>query len=629
MEAFYRSGFEGRWGAPYSVAEPAVSPDGLRAAFTGEGLDDLVGRPWTRVYVVDLASGGVQQISGPSPSARAPAWSSSGQWLAFLAEVDGHPALQFWEAATGRRLAGAELPYGVDGFAWAHGQDRLVAWGADRRPELGTVARYEGAMWMPAMRSTLEPFVQPVVTQEPGVEPVPWPASPDLWVWEAAWAGSDAVVALVSDRAEPPNWYEARLVRLAGSAVEVLHRPARQAGCLSTGPDGRTAVWIEGLASDRGMIAGAVVTLDLGDLRLRRLDPGTWEITAVRWRDDGRLTYFGVDDLETVGGDIDLPTLDWQETWRTTGTCGMPLPSGCPVGERSALIAHEDWSHPPELHLVGDGPRVPVVAPPETPGVGWLRRRKGAIEAVRWQTGDGLGLSGLLITPEGDPPYPLVVNVHGGPVWAWRNSWDIVFHTPVSLLVSRGFAVLNPNGRGSVGRGPELVGRIAGAMGQADLDDYTSAALALVEQGVADPQRLSVIGHSYGGLVSCALAAATDLFAAAVALSPATDWVSQHYVSAIPGFDELFVAPVGSGAWERSPVSRAGRVATPTLLVGCEDDDCTPVGQAIEFYRAVAERGRAPVALVVYPSQQHGVRGWPALLDQSVRIVEWLERFSR
>jgi dipeptidyl aminopeptidase/acylaminoacyl peptidase len=165
-------------------------------------------------------------------------------------------------------------------------------------------------------------------------------------------------------------------------------------------------------------------------------------------------------------------------------------------------------------------------------------------------------------------------------------------------------------------------------MGSEDIADYTTAVTALVERGIADPSRVSVIGHSYGGFMTCCLAATSQLFAAAIAISPASDWVSQHHISAIPGFDELFVGPLSSAA-RRGPIALVGDVATPTLVIGCEDDDCTPVGQAIEFYRAIAEQGGADTALVVYPDEGHGVRGWPALLDQSVRIVQWLERYAR
>jgi dipeptidyl aminopeptidase/acylaminoacyl peptidase len=624
VEEFYLSAHADRFGACSAVADPVLSPDRSMVAFTGTGLNSLDQPPWSRVYTLHRESGEVAQIA----DGYRPAWSSSGRWLAFLTDS----GLRYLDLASGEvRDSAGTAAHGLDGFVWCGGADRLLAWGRERRPELGAVSRQPGAEWMPAVRATFGNDRQPVFTEDPGAELRRDAAPADLWIWEAAWAGPRAYLALASDMAEPPDWYRARLVLVetATGGYEEFYRPELQAGRLATSPDGQTAVWIEGLASDRGMIAGVPVTLDLGSRMIRRAGIGDWEITDLRFRDDTTAAYLGMRGSDTVGGNLDLATLSWTQTWRSAGTCGMPMPSGSPAGDGGLLVAYEDWDTQPELRIVGvkGGKERPALFPAApSAGARWLSERKGELTTVGWTSEDGMPISGLLITPSaGRPPYPLVVNVHGGPVWAWRNNWDIVGHTPVSLLVGRGFAVLNPNGRGSLGSGPAFVNAIRHAMGGADTGDYRSAARAMIERGIADPARISVIGHSYGGFMACCLAASGDVFSAAVAISPATDWWSQHYVSAIPGFDEFFVGPPGTA---RGPVGRAADVRVPTLLIGCEDDECCPAGQAIEFYRAVAEHGRADAALAVYPSERHGVRGWPALLDQSVRIVGWLERYA-
>lgn len=630
---FYLESQRGQFGRWSALAEPAVSPDGAMVAFTGSGLDSLDEPGWRRVYLLHRESGEVQQVSPSGRDGYNAAWSGSGRWMAFLSgEPRKAATLRFYEPASGRLLeSAAEMPHGVDGFAWSTSEDRLLIWNSVRRPELGTVARKPGAEWMPAVRSTADRAAQHVVTEVPGGE-VGAVSVPGLWIWEAAWIDDRSYLALASEDGEIPNWYEARLfVCSSGSEdPEEVHRPHFQAGHLSTSPDGLAAAWIEGLASDRGMIAGSPVVMDVASHQVRRLWLEDWEITDVRWRDAGTIACLGMDGSDTVGGDIATDTLSLEERWRSSGTCGMPMPSGSPQVGGGTVIAYEDWTTPPTLRLVGGDPGEQELVPAALgDGLQWLRSRKGTIATVEWESEDGAPLSGLLITPpEGRPPYPLVVNVHGGPVWAWRNNWDIVFHTPVALLVSRGFAVLNPNGRGSIGRGPAFVELILGAMGGKDLADYTTAAAAMVERGIAQHDKVSVIGHSYGGFMACCLAAGSDLFAAAVAVSPVSEWVSQHYVSAIPGFDELFVGRL-DGPEARSPIERVADLTTPTLVIGCEDDDCTPVGQAIGFYRAIAEHGRTDAALVVYPDEGHGVRGWPALVDQSVRVVDWLERYAR
>lgn len=621
VERFYLSAHDGRFGSCSGVADPVLSPDGAMVAFTGTGLDSLDRPAWSRVYTLHRQSGEVAEVA----DGYRPAWSPSGRWLAFLTDS----GLRYLDLASGElRDSKGDSAHGLDGFAWCGRTDRLLAWGRERRPELGTVSVEPAAEWMPAVRATFGNDPQPVFAEDPSSGARQDAAPVGLWVWEAAWAGPRAYLALASDMAEPPDWYRARLVLVetATGGYEELYRPELQAGRLVTSPDGQSAAWIEGLASDRGMIAGVPVTMDLGTRKIRRADIGNWEITDLRFRNDTTAAYLGMRGQHTVGGDLDTATLGFEETWRSTGTCGMPMPSGSPAGGGKLLIAYEDWQTEPQLRIVGGRERPPLFPAGSSAGGRWLAERKGKLTVVEWTSEDGLPMSGLLITPSvGRPPYPLVVNVHGGPVWAWRNNWDIVGHTPVSLLAGRGFAVLNPNGRGSIGSGPAFVNAIRHTMGGADTGDYRSAAKAMVERGIADPAKISVIGHSYGGFMACCLATSGDVFSAAVAISPATDWWSQHYVSAIPGFDEFFVGPPGT---ERGPVGLAAKVTVPTLVIGCEDDECCPVGQAIEFYRGIAERGRTDAALAVYPAERHGIRGWPALLDQSVRIVGWLERYA-
>jgi dipeptidyl aminopeptidase/acylaminoacyl peptidase len=634
VEEFYRRSLEGQLGAYSSLACPVLSPDGSKVAFTGSGLDSLDEPPWRRVYLLDRESGQVTEIPAQECDAHDPAWSPSGQWVAFLAApANGATAVSYFQPETGRLLRSAVQPaYGVDGFAWCPSADRLLAWSSERRPELGTVPRHPEADWIPAVRATFANARQDVFTEIPGELAETGRAPAELWIWEAAWVGPRAYLALASDLTEPPDWYRARLVLVetVTGTHEELYQPQLQAGRLSASPDGQAASWIEGLASDRGMIAGVPVTLDLTSRTTRRTDIGAWEVTDLRWRDDKTLGYLGLCGSQTVAGNLDAATLTWHDTWTSDGTCGMPMPSGFPADDSSFLIAYEDWHTPPALRIVGvPGEAADLARPSPAPGPRWLRDRKGTLTTVKWTSPDGLAMSGLLITPStGKPPFPLIVNVHGGPVWAWRNNWEIVGHTPVSLLVSRGFAVLNPNGRGSVGRGPAFVNAIRHAMGHQDVSDYTSAAQAMIERGIAAPGQVSVIGHSYGGFMASCLAA-SDLFAAAVAISPATDWLSQHYVSAIPGFDRFFVAEPAAPGAPRGPIELAASVTAATLVIGCEDDECCPVGQAIEFYRAIAEHGTADAALAVYPAERHGIRGWPALLDQSVRIVAWLERYAR
>jgi dipeptidyl aminopeptidase/acylaminoacyl peptidase len=152
----------------------------------------------------------------------------------------------------------------------------------------------------------------------------------------------------------------------------------------------------------------------------------------------------------------------------------------------------------------------------------------------------------------------------------------------------------------------------------------------LVRRGLVDPDRIGVIGGSYGGFMSCWLPAIDGRFKAAVAISPVSDWVSQHYTSSLARWDADFLggAPEDTDGpyLERSPVLRAAGVTTPTLLTAGLRDRATPAGQAVEFHQALRLRG-VPSDVVVYPEEGHGVSNLPALIDLAARSQEWFERF--
>jgi dipeptidyl aminopeptidase/acylaminoacyl peptidase len=201
----------------------------------------------------------------------------------------------------------------------------------------------------------------------------------------------------------------------------------------------------------------------------------------------------------------------------------------------------------------------------------------------------------------------------------------------VPLLVSRGYAVLHPNPRGSSGRGREFAAAVVGDMGGADTHDYLSGIDAMVERGIADPERIGTIGVSYGGYMSAWLVTQDSRFKAAVAGSPVTEWYSFTFTSNIPRWGLWFLdnadpEEIGNQAHTRSPVLHASKATTPTLLTAGANDRCTPAGQAREFYQALTGHG-VDSELVIYPQEGHGVSRFPAVTDYLTRVVTWFDRY--
>jgi dipeptidyl aminopeptidase/acylaminoacyl peptidase len=165
-------------------------------------------------------------------------------------------------------------------------------------------------------------------------------------------------------------------------------------------------------------------------------------------------------------------------------------------------------------------------------------------------------------------------------------------------------------------------------MGGADARDLLSGLDALVDRGVADPQRLGVTGASYGGFMTSWLITQDARFAAAVSVAPHNNQVTCRLVGNLPHFMDLIMEDhydnPGGHYFQRSPIMHARKVKTPTLNVCGALDRCTPPEEAVQFHNALLENG-VKSALVIYPEEGHGVKKLPAAIDHAARAVSWLE----
>jgi dipeptidyl aminopeptidase/acylaminoacyl peptidase len=183
--------------------------------------------------------------------------------------------------------------------------------------------------------------------------------------------------------------------------------------------------------------------------------------------------------------------------------------------------------------------------------------------------------------------------------------------------------------RGSVGWGPEFAEANLGDMGGGDFQDILTGIDALVRDGIVDDRRVAITGGSYGGFMACWAVTQTDRFAAAIPEAVVTDWVSFHSTTNIGQFDRLYLQADPYDAQgdytRRSPVYHAGKSRTPTLILHGEDDLCTPLSQAVEFYKALVEAG-CETELVVYPREGHGWTEREHQIDSWNRTRDWLAR---
>jgi dipeptidyl aminopeptidase/acylaminoacyl peptidase len=385
---------------------------------------------------------------------------------------------------------------------------------------------------------------------------------------------------------------------------------------------------VEALCSDRWIVAGDLRLIDTKNGEIREIDTRGVDVTHTEWRSDRHLLLAGHRGFETVVALYDVHAGELKEVWQseeiTTGgfytvIAGFGEPGDC------ALVG-EGFKRAPEIAVIRHGSYQTVKS--FDPGAGAALSALASVETVKWHALDGLEIQGLLLRPAGRGPHPVILNVHGGPVWHYRPFWIGRRSIGSLMLLQRGYAIFLPNPRGSTGRGQAFVRPVMGDMGGADTYDYLSGLDYLSEHGIADPARLGVTGGSYGGYITAWLITQDPRFKAAVAVSPVTNQVTEHLISNIGYFVELFLKDKyinpGGKYFERSPINHAHKTKTPTLSTCGALDRCTPPEEAVQFHNALLENGVKSV-LVTYPQEGHGVRKWPATVDYAARMVGWFE----
>jgi dipeptidyl aminopeptidase/acylaminoacyl peptidase len=260
----------------------------------------------------------------------------------------------------------------------------------------------------------------------------------------------------------------------------------------------------------------------------------------------------------------------------------------------------------------------------------------GELKPIMWRSFDGMEIWGLLLTPPhraAGPKLPLIVYCHGGPNgWITYGLFPQFMHVvsqidpyPSEAMASAGFAVLMPMPRGSVGYGEAGQRAIVNAWGEADYQDIMAGVDDLVSRGVADPDRLGVMGASYGGYMTNWIVTQTRRFKAASAGASLSDLADQYFLS--DGGDvmiEYFKRP-----WEardsyaaHSPLTHAANVTTPLLIQHGERDQRVPIANAWKFYRTLKVLGKT-VEFDIYPRGGHVLYEPMLEREQMKRNVEW------
>ena len=623
------------------VGSVAISPDGRWAAVeVSEPLMEAEPSEWrTSVYVYAVGGAGQQAARRVETPASAPAWSPDGRWLAFASSRSGKRDV--WRVALDGS-GGAERLTDVTGelgeFRWSPdgrrmafvltdptlpARDARVVGEAQRFARLYLVDVAGDATGRGRVARLLTPQdVQVGGHVGAGMSGPAFDWSPDgaaiAFSHSPSPAGDDWVRADVS------------VVDVAtGRTRPLVATPAAEGGA-AWSPDGR---WIAVTVSDTPATYALTFRVELvspvnGAVR-SLAESFDRRPAIVGWTGDARAVVIS-EARGTVSRLSELPADGGAAVDLSPDTLMVSAPALNGPGTHVGFVS-EAPNRAPEPFVSRLAPFAPlrVAELQSLPAIPF-----GKTEPIRWRSFDGREIEGLLTYPTGyrpSAPVPLLTILHGGPPSSFTQTFTGgVGAYPIAAFASAGFAVLRPNVRGSSGYGREFRYANVRDWGGGDFQDAMAGIDALVQRGVADRERLGVMGWSYGGYLTAFAITQTTRFRAASVGAGITNLVSYVGVADIPGFigsyfgGEFWDAPK---LWQdRSAVFRVKAVTTPTLIQHGENDLRVPISQGYELYTALKRR-HVPVTMVVYPRQGHGV-GEPRLqLDVMRRNLEWFERW--
>ncbi len=255
------------------------------------------------------------------------------------------------------------------------------------------------------------------------------------------------------------------------------------------------------------------------------------------------------------------------------------------------------------------------------------------LSVFTWKAPDGTPVEGILeLPPDHTPgkPLPLVVEIHGGPTTSalYKLQYWIYGRT---LLPAKGYALLTPNYRGSTGYGDKFTTDLIGRENDLDVGDILAGVDALVKAGVADPERLAVMGWSNGGYLTNCIITHTTRFKAAISGAGIVDALMEFGSNDEPAYTIVFKQgfPWTSAAryQKASPSYRLNKIRTPTLIhVGGNDERCPPAHSRM-LYRVLKHYVHVPTELLVYPGEGHGLMTYRHRRAKLEWDLAWLDRY--
>ena len=631
------------------IGSPRFSPGGQRIAYLAYRADFIHDRYDTTLHVIDTASGHDHVLARSLHDIAMPRWSPGGRSLAFIASAGKHRQVYTVDASGGTPTERSAAPRGVEQFAWSPDGMRLAYVTPDASPISDTDRRTHHDLF--------EVHHVDYLSTGPSVPSHIWLLRLDNGTARQLTHGATSVLETpppFGGGITAPSWSaDGRWIvytQQANADDSDSDRTRIMAVDVDTGkqhaltdkhsyeyaprfsPRGHTVAWLyphgPGPVSAMQLMVGSSIAHGArtisADLDRNLFANFAWQPHGqglVGIADNGVHRTLYVQPLRGKGHPVDLGKLD-------------ALSVAVSSGGALAVIA-DNASRAPELYLLHNArsrPHQLTHLNDRLDGHAWPR----SVE-VTWKAPDGQANDGILTYPQGytaGKKYPLVVFSHGGPEAASVEGFDTGEIGPLrDRFAADGYLVFEPNYRGSDNLGSAHEHAIYRDPGEGPDSDVISGVKMLEKKGIVDTRRIAAVGHSYGGYMTGWLISHQHFWNCAVVADGALDWTEEYELSGAGNLawtrDSL-----GGSPWDTdsaklyrsgSPITYAGQITTPTLILSGTSDITVPITESFALYHALDSR-HVPVKFIALPGGRHSPHD-PVHRELYYRAVEaWVTK---
>ncbi|NBC03474.1 MAG: prolyl oligopeptidase family serine peptidase [Bacteroidetes bacterium] len=638
------------------VQDPQISPDGDQIVYVRRGMDIMKDSRTASLWMINADGTGHHKLTNRSESESSPAWSPSGDRIAFTSSEEDHGSELFiYWVDSGKTARISQLERSPGGLSWSPDGNQIAFSMKVPEPNQTLVtppSKPDGAEWADVPRVTtrlnyeqdgsgyIEPgFSQLFVVNADGGA-VRQLTDDDYHNGSQPRWTPDGEHLLFSANRRPDwerNYRNSEIYSLSVDTGEIRELTDRNGPDYSpkVSPEGETIAYLGYEDRVQTYQLTKLWLMDRDGSNRREIQTGLdRSLSDISWSSDGAGIYFMYDDEGVTK--IGFTELDGDTDLVAENVGGTTI--GRPYGGGSYSISDDDQiaftlastTHPAELALVEMGDEAEKITILNEPL--FSNRSLGEVEEIWYQSSvDGRDIQGWIVTPPNYEPnqtYPLLVENHGGPI----SNYGERFSAEVQLYASAGYVVFYPNPRGSTGYGEEFGNLLYHDYPGDDYHDVMDGVDVLIERGITSEDSLYVTGGSAGGIMTAWMIGKNDRFEAAAVVKPVMNWISKtlsadnYYGYAnyrYPGqpwenFEEY---------WSYSPISLVGNVETPTLVMVGTDDLRTPPSEAKQLYSALKIRD-IETAYVEIPGASHSIASRPSQLITKVdHVLAWFEKY--